>query len=122
MMAIKKIPDSELDVMNVLWLQKEPIKTSEILEKLDKSWTMSTVQVLLTRLEERGYVGSKKEGRLKYYYSILKEEEYKKLETTWLYNKIHNGSLKSLILSLVETEELDDNELNELESILSKMK
>ncbi|WP_442879663.1 BlaI/MecI/CopY family transcriptional regulator, partial [Anaerorhabdus sp.] len=58
MNKMKKIPEAELEVMNVLWKATVPLKTSEIVELLDKAWAMSTVQVLLTRLEERGYVQS----------------------------------------------------------------
>ncbi|MEG2751301.1 MAG: BlaI/MecI/CopY family transcriptional regulator [Anaerorhabdus sp.] len=122
MNKMKKIPEAELEVMNVLWKATVPLKTSEIVELLDKAWAMSTVQVLLTRLEERGYVQSNKEKRLKYYQAILKEEDYKKAETSWLYTKIHNSSMKSLISSLIDSEELTHDDINELEEILNRLK
>ncbi|SJZ39392.1 BlaI/MecI/CopY family transcriptional regulator [Anaerorhabdus furcosa] len=119
---MKKLPEAELEVMDVLWKTQEPLKTSEIVERLNKNWVMSTVQVLLTRLEDKGFAGSKKEKRLKYYYSIINEDDYKKLETEWLYKKIHNSSMKSLIASLIDTEELDDQDISEIEDMLSKLK
>ncbi len=119
---MKKIPEAELEVMNVLWKATKPLKTSEIVELLDKDWAMSTVQALLTRLEQRGYVVGDKEKRLKYYHPVLKEDDYKRAETTWLYTKIHNSSMRSLISSLIDTDGLSHEDLNELEEILNKLK
>ena len=68
-MKIEKLPDSELSVMLVLWSVNEPMKTSAILELLsgDKSWTMSTLQTILSRLQKRGFVEVTTEKRLNYY-------------------------------------------------------
>ncbi|MEG0077141.1 BlaI/MecI/CopY family transcriptional regulator [Anaerorhabdus sp.] len=119
---MKKLPEAELEVMDILWKADHPLKTSEIVERLNKNWVMSTVQVLLTRLEDKGFAGSNKEKRLKYYYSIIKEDDYKKLETEWLYKKIHNSSMKSLIASLIDSDELNAQDISELEEMMNKLK
>ena len=38
---------------------------------------MSTIQALLARLEEKGYVSVVKEGRLKTYVPLISEEKYR---------------------------------------------
>ena len=46
-----KLPDSELEVMLVLW-QNSPLKTPEIMKELKHTgWSISTLQALLQRLE-----------------------------------------------------------------------
>ncbi|MGB8451215.1 MAG: BlaI/MecI/CopY family transcriptional regulator [Anaerocolumna sp.] len=62
--------------MKVIWNNQVPIGTGKIIEVLveEKNWSRSTVQVLLSRLEERGFIECQKKGRLKYYIPLIEEE------------------------------------------------
>ena len=47
-----RIPDSELEIMMVIWDAGEPVNTDHILERLsNKDWTRQTLLKLLSRLE-----------------------------------------------------------------------
>ena len=52
-----------LEVMTAIWKCEIPVKTSEIARHIERDWTMSTIQALLARLEEKGLMSasSKKE-------------------------------------------------------------
>ncbi|MEG0176479.1 BlaI/MecI/CopY family transcriptional regulator [Anaerorhabdus sp.] len=120
-MNLKRLPESELEIMNILWQQGKPLKTSEIAEFCqDNNWTMSTIQALLARLYERNFVILKKEGRLKLYEPLVKEEDYKSCETEWFMTKVHNNSVKSLVTSLIDLTKLSKSDIDELEEILKK--
>ena len=90
----KRLPDTELEVMTAIWKCEIPVKTSEIARHIERDWTMSTIQALLARLEEKGYVSVVKEGRLK--------------------------SVRSLFMTLVKNESLTEADLEELEAIIRK--
>lgn len=117
---MKKIPEAELEVMNVLWDAECDLKTSEIADKISKDWSMSTIQALLSRLEERGFITGTKDKRLKYYRALVKEADYKKAETNRFFTKVHNSSMKSLVTSLVDSTKLSKEDIDELEEILKK--
>ncbi len=40
---IKKLPDSELEIMMVIWDANESVTSDYIMEKLSKSWAKTTV-------------------------------------------------------------------------------
>lgn len=117
---IERLPDAELDVMLVLWSEKRPLKTAEIFEVLSqkKSWTPSTLQALLARLEQRGFVTMKKEGRLKLYSPLVEEESYRSQETSTFLERLHGNSVKSLFAALIDGKKLKPSDLDEIAQML----
>ena len=115
-----KLPDAELDVMMVLWNNREPMKTSSILAVLnrEKNWSISTLQALLSRLNDRGFIGAKTERRLKYYYPLIRKDEYSIKESKSFLRKLHGNSFKSLVVSLIDGDAIDDADLAEIEEML----
>ena len=76
---MQKLPDTELEIMQVIWQENRVLSTSEIKEKLDLSrpWNVSALQTLLNRLIDRGFLSSYKEGKNRYYEITVKR-------TIWL--------------------------------------
>ena len=114
----KRLPDTELEVMTAIWKCEIPVKTSEIARHIERDWTMSTIQALLARLEEKGYVSVVKEGRLKTYVPLISEEEYRDQETVRFFERFHRKSVRSLFMTLVKNESLTEADLEELEAII----
>lgn len=52
---IKKLPDSELEIMMIIWDADEKVTSDYIMEKLNKTWQKTTVLNFLTRLCDRGF-------------------------------------------------------------------
>lgn len=119
---IDRLPDAELDVMLVLWNTIESLKTSQIAEVLNeqKNWSMSTVQSLLARLAERGFVSVKKELRLKYYSPAISEELYRSKETKTFLERLHGNSFKSLIATLANDKTINTSDIDEIAEIIKK--
>ena len=66
---MQKLPDTELEIMQVIWKENRVLSTSEIKEKLEmnRPWNVSALQTLLNRLIERGldvYKRQLQSGRL----------------------------------------------------------
>lgn len=117
-----RLPDAELSIMKVIWKEKAPVGTGRIIELIseEKNWSRSTIQVLLSRLEERGFLECQKEGRLKYYLPLVKEETYCKKETKNFLENFYNNSYKNLIASLVQDKAMSEKDVEEIIEIIKK--
>lgn len=113
-----KLPESELEIMLVLWQHDQPIRTSQVMEEINQNWTQSTVKALLTRLTEKGFVELTREGRFTLYRALVKEEDYRKSETRGLLRRYYKNSVKSMVAALVNEENLTGEDLKELQEII----
>lgn len=115
-----RLPESELEVMLALWRNTVPVRTSELLRQLSQthSWTLSTLKVLLGRLEEKGFVEVTREGRFTLYQALVREEDYRRHETRGLLKRYYQNSVKSMVAALVSEGDLTGEDLAELEQII----
>lgn len=117
-----RLPDSELAVMQVIWELETPIGSGAIVSKMEeeKGWTRSTTQVLLNRLEEKNYLTSEKNGRLKLYTPAIEKEDYINSETKSFLENFYQNSFKGLIASLVKEEKITEDDIDEIIAIIKK--
>lgn len=119
---LERLPDSELAVMQVIWMEETPIGSGKIVQILEqeRGWTRSTVQVLLKRLEEKGFLGCEREGRLKLYHPLVAREDYVSKETKTFLEHFYQNSYQGLIASLVKSETIKEEDIDEIVSIITK--
>ena len=116
-----RLPDAELEVMKALWsLGDYPAHTGDIAQKLDKGWKAPTLLKLLSRLEERGFVKREKEGRNNLYTPLVRREDYLSAESRAFLQRLHGGSLPSLVAALYPDAKLTQEDIAALERILEK--
>ena len=120
---LKRLPDGELEVMLVIWHAGEPISASAILQQLDgrRSWVLSSLMTVLSRLAGKGFVHCQKEGRNNLYSALISEEEYKQAEGSAFLSKLYHNSLTDLVNSLYSAKSIDDKDLQELRSFLDDL-
>jgi len=113
---MKKLPDAEFDIMQVVWAHEPPITTSEIMKLLgnDKKWKIQTVVTLMLRLVERGFLRSEKHGKERTYFSLVSKEDYLKFETGNFMKQFHNNSFFNLVSTLYDDEAVTDADIDEL--------
>ena len=110
-----KITDSELEVMKLLWCAKDALPVTAIREQLQESkgWEPAMIKTLISRLVSKGAV--RQEKRNVYYYSpAITEKEYSSWATKDLVTRIFNGKASDLIASLVDSNGLSQEDLDEL--------
>ena len=116
-----RLPDAELEVMKVVWEFDAPVSTIMIMERLKyKNWHISTVLKLISRLTERGFIKSEKNGRYNVYVPLVNEAVYLKSETKSFLERLHGNSVKSLIATLYNTRTISKEELDEIAKIIEK--
>lgn len=119
----KSLPDSELKVMTVIWKNKTKMSTGEILSNIknETNWKLSTLQIILSRLVDKGFLKIEKIDRFNYYSSLIDPNKYKIYETKNFIKKMYNNSGKKLIASLIENDEmLTDEDIAEIKKMLNK--
>ncbi len=121
MEPIPHLPDAELEVMQALWaLEQYPVRTGDIAARLSRGWKAPTLIKLLSRLEERGFVRGEKEGRANGYTPLVSREDYLAAESRSFLNRLHGGSLSSLVASLFPRAHLTGEDIRRLEQILEQ--
>lgn len=118
---LERLPDSELAVMQVIWAEETPIGSGKVVQILEqeRGWTRSTVQVLLKRLEEKGFLECEREGRLKLYSPLVVREDYVSKETKTFLEHFYQNSYQGLIASLVKSETIREEDIDEIVSIIT---
>ena len=120
-MAIRRLPDAELEVMQAIWECEEPVSRADIdvILKDTHPMALTTLLTLLTRLSEKGFIRIEKEGRSSRYYPLVSKQEYLAQQSNRFLQKLCGGSL-SVIASALCDSGLTKEELAELRSLLEK--
>lgn len=114
------ISEAELEVLQVLWKEKKPMKIQDVLDRLEQNaWKYNTVGTLLLRLEAKNAVKSEKSGRVIMYTPLIDEEEYKKQKTGDFVNRLYNGSVKDLAVSLFQSEKMSAEDIEEIRKVFN---
>lgn len=110
-----KISDAELEVMRILWREKQAVSFSDIRTELsDKmGWEKSTIATLLRRLQKKGAI-SIQEKEIHYYMSNITKEDYVAVKKRSLIDKLYDGSTKNFVAALCQNGELTKADIDEL--------
>lgn len=121
--TIQKLPESELDIMLVLWKQTNDMSRSEIEKIVNQKKTLAptTILTLLSRLEKKGFVSIKRVGNLNKYHWLVSQEEYQQKEGKGMLEKLYGNSVKNFVAALYQGREIDDEDLKELEGFLKEL-
>lgn len=114
MKKTNEISNAELEVMQILWKNNRPMKVQEVCNELEDKWEYRTVATLLIRMREKGAVESVKENKVNYYTSLLDKNSYTKSQTKTFIQKLYNGSVKDLAVSLFRSEEMSKEDIEEI--------
>jgi len=117
---LKRLPDSEFEIMKVIWRSPSPITTMQIVDKLakEKKWKPQTVLTMLVRLVEKEFLTSGKNGRERNYTPVISEIDYMQVETGDFMSRYRGNSVGSLIKTMYDGKDITDSDLADLKSWL----
>lgn len=123
-MKLKKIPETELEIMQVVWSNPTPITTTQIKQKLDEErpWSQGALQSLLTRLIERGFLKGGMSGKSKTFEPLVSEKEYLAVESSSFIKKLKGSSITELVTALYDTNAISKKDLDELDAFIETIK
>jgi BlaI family penicillinase repressor len=113
---LKKLPDTEFEIMNVVWANEPPITTNMVMEQLgnEKGWKAPTVISLMKRMVTRGFLETEKDGKERIYFPRVSKEDYLKFETGNFMKQYHENSFLSLVNTLYNGRQLSEADIEEL--------
>ena len=118
----RRLPESELDIMLVVWGSEGGITAPAILERLDRSLTASALHSYLKRLEEKGFLVCVKEGKTNRYTPLVSQEEYQRSEGRSILQKLYGGSLSRFAAALYDGGLVTREEVDALQDLLDQLK
>ena len=119
---MKRLPDSELELMMIIWDAGRPVSRNEIEEQLpgERRLSATTILSFLSRLQEKGFVQVRKEGRNNVYEPLVRKEDYLKQESRSIWKRLYQNSVGNFVAALGQGEELTDQDLDELQNFLNQ--
>ena len=121
---MKKAPlaNAELAIMDLLW-RNDRMTARQIREILYPDETRSqhgTVQRLLQRLEDKGYVLRDRSLSIHFFTARISRRDYAGGQLESLASRLTGGSFAPLITHLVERNKLSDKDLEQIRAILDE--
>lgn len=123
LIELKRLPDSELEVMLALWDCGGEASRSQIEEKLaDFHWAVNTINTFLTRLCAKNFISVHREGKTNYYSPLVSKEEYLAFESRGVLKKLYGGSVSNFVAAFSDGNGIDEKEIEELQSLIDELK
>src|SRR5688572_31562201 len=119
----KNLSNLEHLVMEALW-KRGPSSAEDIRSALEKRHFMkeSTSRTILKRLEDKGYVKHRVEGRTNIYTGVEPRGNVAATVLRRVIDKLYGGSVEELLVGMVDNEVVDGQELASLARKIARRK
>lgn len=118
---MKRLPDTELEVMKALWQSGPNTPRATLEEALSAHrWASNTVNTYLSRLTEKGFVACQKQGKANLYTPLISQEDYLSFESRHIFRLLYNNSPKNFVAALAKGG-LNRREVDELRALLDEL-
>lgn len=116
-----KLFESELKVMRILWKEGK-LPATQVVKLLhdEIGWNKNTTYTVIKKCIEKKVVSRSDPGFL--CEALITKEDIQKYETQELVDKMFNGSKGEFFSSFVNSVELTESEIEELEQLITKLK
>lgn len=121
MSAIKRLPDSELEIMQAVWSFEPPVPRAKVEEKVREcsDLAQTTILTLLSRLAEKGFIKAEKQGRSSVYTPLVSKEEFQAAQSRSFFEKMFGGDVTAFAAALSESG-ISKEDLRELKELLER--
>lgn len=116
---VPKITDGELRVLEALW-ERGKASASELVADLKEGaqWNRNTTYTFINRLVDKGIIKREEPGFI--CTPLYSREEIRVAEAKTFLNRLYEGSLKVLVTSFINNDELSKEEIKELKRLINK--
>lgn len=117
------LSEAQLEIMNFIWDQGE-VTVSRVVERLreQRPVARNTVQTVIARLAERGWLRYRKQGNRFIYRAAVRRQETQRRLLSRIIETAFAGSADGLVRTLVETQDLSPEEIERIQALLDKAK
>lgn len=115
---MKKLSDSELNIMMKFWELKTPMTLEEVQKAVrEYEWTDNTVRNFLVRIVNKGYLRVDKVGRKNLYVPLV-TDAYIDQKSKSLLEQLYDDSVQHFVAGLYESNSLTKEDIIELRDYL----
>ncbi|MEX2121987.1 MAG: BlaI/MecI/CopY family transcriptional regulator [Pirellulales bacterium] len=116
------VAKSELEVVQIVW-QLGEASVRQVLEALpaQRKLDFKTVQTYLRRLEAKGYLRTRRDGRAKLYAPRVRPDQVVREVVDDLVHRLFAGESLPLFQHLIQDRGLTDAEIGQLRSMLKEL-
>ena len=120
---VYRLGDLQLRIMKILW-RKAAASVSAVHEELaaDSRLAYTTVATMLRKMEARGLVTHRKDGRRFVYSAAIPAAAVTRSMANDIIDRLFEGSLADMVSHLLSTREISAAELRELERLITARK
>ena len=114
---------AELEVLRAVW-DDQPATVRQVLNRLHdrgRNVAYTTVQTVLTRLEQKGVVASDKRDTAYVYRAKLTRDSVGQSRLRALVDQIYDGAAAPMVLQLIENEKFSAEELSRLRRLIDDL-
>ncbi|HEX7121761.1 MAG TPA: BlaI/MecI/CopY family transcriptional regulator [Gemmatimonadaceae bacterium] len=115
------LTDLQLAIVRVLWERGE-CSVVEVQEALlpERQLAQTTVATILSRLEKRGVVSHRAEGRLFLYRAAVSESQVRRTMVSELTDMLFDGRPEALISHLLSERQIEPGDLDEVKRLIAE--
>ncbi len=116
----QQLGELQLAIMRVLWDQGEAAVTDvHAALKEERGLAFTTIATMLVKMEQKGVVGHRAEGRKFIYRPLVSENEVQRSMVGELTRRLFHGDVTALVSHLISEHEIDAGELARLKELLA---
>jgi BlaI family penicillinase repressor len=118
-----ELTEAEWTIIKSVWAS-EPCTAPDIQQSLAKKtkWTYSTVRTLMDRMVTKGLLTAEKIRNFTLYRSAVTKQQAQRSELLYALKHAFNGALTPMLQCLLDTGNLSEAELDEIESLIKARK
>ncbi len=111
----------QLAILRALWNRGEAT-VADVREAIAEEHPLaySTVATVMARLEKRGVIRHRADGRTFFYQPVVGQERIRRSLVSDLVERVFNGSPAQLVSHLLATQDVDDKELQRIKRMLAE--
>ena len=116
----RSLSEPQLALVRVLWEQGEAT-VAQVQQALqdERALALTTVATMLSRLEKRGVVKRREQGRTFVYRAAVEENDLRRSMVSDLMDRLFEGDAAALVNHLLSEGEIDAGEIARLKKLLS---
>lgn len=118
---IRRLPNAELEVMQIIWDCTAPASRAEIERAMNEKHPLATTTILtlLSRLADKGVICAEKVGRTGYYSAAISRQDYLAAQSKSFLDKLCGGDIRVFATALCDSG-ISKEDIEELRLLLKR--
>jgi predicted transcriptional regulator len=114
-----QLGELQLAIMRVLWESGEAT-VAEVHRDLGEHRALTTIATMLTKMEKKGVVTHRTDGRQFVYRPLVSEADVQRTMVASLTDRLFQGDVTALVSHLITEGEIDPRELERLQKLIAR--